>query len=166
MGARQAKCSHPKWPTMNFIALNRSFGSWEWLIKIFPDFSHGKGEIFALKVWFFWKKWIKSCTRLAQWGIEPRPPGWKSGMLTTILWRLGDEIRYEIKSIIQCYDILAMKSHFYRIIIEKKVVGQAGNWTRLYCVRGRSHCSKLPKYALSERMGQSPWWAYWIRKDP
>ena len=22
------------------------------------------------------------------WGIEPQPPGWKSGMLTTIQWRL------------------------------------------------------------------------------
>ena len=112
----QAKCSHPKWPTMNFIALNRSFGSWEWLIKIFPDFSHGKGEIFALKVWFFWKKWIKSCTSLESWGIEPQPPGWKSGILSTILWKLIMKLGVKLGLSYNASDVLVIKNCFYRIV--------------------------------------------------
>ena len=110
--ARVSKCSHPKWPTMNFIALNRCFGLWEWLIKIFPNFSHGKGEIFALKVWFFWKKWIKSCTSLESWGIEPRSPGWKSGILSTILWKVVMKSGVKLGFSFNASDILVIKKSF------------------------------------------------------
>ena len=62
---------------------------------------------------------------MESWGIEPRPPGWKSGILSTILRRLVMKSGEKLGLCYNASDILAMKNRFHRII-EKKVVGMRG----------------------------------------
>ena len=46
----------------------------------------GRGRFLPSKFGFFGKKWIKSCTSLVWWGIEPGSPAWETDVLTTRPW--------------------------------------------------------------------------------